>query len=224
MRVVNAVEPASPVPARPDAARTAKGALIVVGGHSRGVGKTATIEAILRRQPGGRWAAVKVSAHRHAAAHETRPLIEQDFIPDSRTQTGRYLLAGAARAFLCRTPSSQLADTASFIGRLRDTGFNVIVESNRLVDYVSPDVVLFTVAPAIADWKASSGVMLPRLDAFVIRDDDAVVALDAVRALAARGRTGFAPGHGDEAARCDRWLAARLRPYGEEPRSHVASH
>ena len=119
---------------------------------------------------------------------------------------------------------SQLSATARFVEQLREGGFNVIVESNRLVDFVSADAVVFAVAPGIADWKASSGVMLSRLHAFVIRDPAAAVALDAVRALSAKGRTGFAPGHGDEAARFGTWLAARLPALHKECGSRVATH
>lgn len=198
------------------------GALIVVGGHSRGVGKTTTIEEILRQQAGGRWAAVKVSAHRHCEPHETRPLIEQDLVPDSRTQTGRYLIAGAARAFLCRTPAAQLAATAGFIRQLRAEGLNVVVESNRVVDFVDADLVLFVVAPRIADWKWSSGVALPRTHAFVIRDADRAHALEAVGALAAKGRLGFAPGYRDEAVRFRRWFAGRLPAARDERGAHAS--
>lgn len=200
---------------------TTAGALIVVGGHSRGVGKTTTIEEILRRQAHGRWAAVKVSAHRHCEPRQIRPLIEQDLVSDSRTQTGRYLIAGAARAFLCRTPASELAATAGFIRQLRAEGLNVVVESNRLVDFVDADIVLFTVAPGIADWKASSGAALARTHAFVVRDSDQAKAIETVRSLASRGRLGFAPGDRDEAARLERWLAGRLPAVENERGAHA---
>ena len=197
--------------------------LIVVAGHSRGVGKTTTIEEILRAQREGRWAAVKVSAHRHCDPGDTKPLIERDYCADADTQTGRYLIAGAERAYLCRTPSSQLAATARFIGELHDSGFNVIVESNRLVDFLEPDVVLFAVAPRIADWKASSGVALPRTSAFVIRDPDAARALEAVHALEARGRLGFAPGHEAHDRKLHEWLRSRLQHRISERRTLEAA-
>ena len=184
--------------------------LIVVAGHSRGVGKTTTIEEILRARGDDRWAAVKVSAHRHCDPGDTKPLIERDLVAASETQTGRYLIAGAERAYLCRTPPSQLAATARFISTLRESGFNVIVESNRIVDFFVPDVVLFAVAPRIADWKASSGVALPRTNAFVIRDADRARALEAVHALEAKGRIGFAAGHDDHDRRLQSWLRDRL--------------
>jgi hypothetical protein len=199
-----------------------RAALILVAGHSRGVGKTATIEEILRAQRNGRWAAVKVSAHRHCDPRESRPLIERDITIDAATQTGRYLIAGAERAYLCRTPSSQLAATARFIRGLRESGFNVIVESNRIVDFVEPDVVVFAVAPRIADWKASSGVVLPRTHAFVVRDRDAAAAWEFVHGLELKGRLGFAAGHDAEDQRLQSWLAGRL--WHDRPRLVRAIH
>jgi hypothetical protein len=196
----------------------------VVGGHSRGVGKTTTIEEILRDRADERWAAVKVSAHRHAASHESPPLIQRDDRPDPDTQTGRYLLAGAERAFLCRTPAAQLPATAAFIRALRDEGCHVIVESNRIIDFLRPDLVLFTVAPRIEDWKSSSGVALARTDAFVIRENSEPDARAAVHALEAKGRVGFAPGHGDETIRMLAWLQVRLPVTSEEWWQYVSAH
>lgn len=196
---------------------------IAVAGHSRGVGKTAVIETILRGLD-RRWAAVKVSAHRHGEPDEPRPLVERALFADPRTQTGRYLIAGAERAFLCRAPLALLPETAGFIGEIRSAGFDVIVESNRIVQFIEPDLVLFVVAPAVADWKASSGVALMRTDAFVIRDEREADALEAVGALAAKGRTGFALGHGDETARFLSWLASRLQNVATGPRIHAATH
>ena len=199
------------------------GTTIVVAGHSRGVGKTTVIEAILGSQLRRRWAAVKVSAHRHCEPDEMRPLVERTWFADPRTQTGRYLSAGADRAFLCRTPSAQLPETATFIRDIRVAGFDVIVESNRIVDFIEPDVVLFVVAPQIADWKSSSGVALPRTHAFVVRDPREETALEAVQALQAKGRLGFAMGHGDETARLLAWLAARLPAVTADWHTHAAA-
>ncbi|MBM4362820.1 MAG: hypothetical protein FJ104_09075, partial [Deltaproteobacteria bacterium] len=118
---------------------------------------------------------------------------------------------------------AQLPAAAAFIGELRDDGVNVIVESNRIIDFIRPDLVLFAVAPRIADWKASSGVALARTDAFVIRDVSEAEAYEAVQALAAKGRSGFAPGHGDETTRLLAWLAVRL-PATSPWREHAEVH
>jgi hypothetical protein len=133
-----------------------RGRLVIVGGHSRGVGKTLLVEQWLRAHAHTRWVAVKVSAHRHAPDSVAVPRIEEWHDVEPTTQTGRYLLAGAARAFLLRAPEMALPQAASFIESLRDDGAHVIVESNRLVRYLKPQLLLFVVDPRIDDWKASS--------------------------------------------------------------------
>ncbi|MGE0463116.1 MAG: hypothetical protein AB7Q16_17260, partial [Vicinamibacterales bacterium] len=85
--------------------------LIVVGGHTRAVGKTSTIEHILRSRHGECWTAVKISAHRHARADGSAPRVEEATEASPLTQTGRYLEAGASRALLCRTPDTRLPET-----------------------------------------------------------------------------------------------------------------
>jgi hypothetical protein len=133
------------------------GALVVVGGHSRGVGKTRLIERLLRaharRHP---CVALKISAHRHASEGVCAPLIQEFDEPSPDTQTGRYLLAGARRAWLVRAPDAALPRAAAFIAGLRAGGATIFVESNRIVQYVRPDVLWFVIDPSIADWKASS--------------------------------------------------------------------
>lgn len=146
-----------------------RGALIVVGGHSRGVGKTLLVEQWLRARRGASWAGVKISAHRHAPDGTHVPLIEEAHQATPATQTGRYLAAGARRAFLLRAPDRALAHAAAFVEAIRDTGVNVIVESNRLVRHLRPDVLLFVVDPRIADWKASSGDCLRAANVVICR-------------------------------------------------------
>jgi hypothetical protein len=146
----------------------ASGGLVMVGGHSRGVGKTLLIEQWLRARDED-WIAVKVSAHRHQAAGTERSLVEEAFSPHANTQAGRYLRAGATRAFLVRAPASALPCAASFVTSLRQTGARVIVESNRLVTYLHPDVLFFVIDPDVADWKPSSVACLHTPDVILCR-------------------------------------------------------
>ncbi len=142
--------------------------LVVVGGHSRGVGKTAVVEHVLRSRPHEAWAAVKISAHRHAPAGSAVPITEEARESSTATQTGRYLAAGASRAWLCRAPSGGLDAAAAFVVSLLDAGWNVVVESNRIVQCLSPDVSLFVVSARTDDWKASSAESLRGADAIVL--------------------------------------------------------
>ena len=114
---------------------------------------------------------------------DAAPLVEETVWPSPLTQTGRYLEAGACRAFLCRTPDARLAGTAAFLLGLLAKGTSVIVESNRIVRLVRPEVLLFVVSPSVADWKASSEPCLTRADALVTGEPAAAMS----RAVAARG-------------------------------------
>lgn len=147
--------------------RVERGALVVVGGHSRGVGKTSLIEHLLRADTGKAWVAIKISAHRHAHDAVNAPLVEEAGQASALTQTGRYLAAGARRALLVRAPDAAMPRAAAFIESLRGRGSNVVVESNRIVQWLAPDVLLFVVDRRIDDWKPSSALCLPIADAIV---------------------------------------------------------
>jgi hypothetical protein len=140
------------------------GLLVVVGGHSRHVGKTTTVERILSGLLPAEWTGVKISGHSHGGGESV--LEETD--PLSGTQTARYLVAGARRAVLLRAPDNSVPAAAGQVARMRAAGQNLIVESNRLVAHCIPDLVLFVVSPSIQDWKASSTICLHRADALVI--------------------------------------------------------
>lgn len=199
--------------------------LIVVGGHTRGVGKTSAIEHILRTRRGEPWTAVKISAHRHARPDGSTPLVEEATEVSPHTQTGRYLEAGASRALLCRTPDTRLAETAALLQRLLAGGHRVIVESNRIVSLVHADVVLFLVAPALDDWKPSSGLCLTRADALVSTGRPALVAA----ALAGQGagvddRPVFCMDSDRRVHGLDVWLDARMARARGTAQGRAAMH
>ncbi len=196
--------------------------LIVVGGHTRAVGKTSTIEHILRSRRGERWTAVKISAHRHARADGSAPVVEDADIPSPLTQTGRYLEAGAARALLCRTPDTRLPETAAVLQRLLAGGHRVIVESNRIVSLVHADVVLFLVAPAMDDWKPSTGPCLARADALVSSGQPAAVAAAiAAHGAGLDGRPVFQMDGERRVQGLNAWLDARLARACGTVRAHA---
>lgn len=187
--------------------RQQPGRLIVVGGHTRGIGKTAVVAHLLRTLGWAGAAAVKISAHRHATGPVAPVMIEEAREASPETQTGRYLAAGAARAWLCRCPATRLPEAAAFIDALRARGHDVLVESNRIVDVIEPDLLLFVVSARIDDWKASSAACLQRADALVLSPGSAGVP-DTVWRLAAP-RTGPVRAFGLTAD----WAAPGLTPW-----------
>jgi hypothetical protein len=190
--------------------------LIVVGGHSRHVGKTSVVTSVLRQVDAGRWIAVKLSGHNHAM-----PQTE----PAHTRQTARYRQAACGSALLLCAPDGNLGPAARSIQRMIAAGRNVIAESNRLVCHCEPDLVLFVIAPGIHDWKASSAACLRKADAIVLHGEGELpgqaVALggDAVLRLP---RFRFSPG-ADTPSEFISWLHHRLRRDSGTSHSYTGS-
>ncbi len=140
-----------------------KGKLVVVGGHSRRVGKTCVMEAILRATPRLAWHALKISGHHH---RETAT-----GVPAMAGQTARYLAAGAASADLLSLSDADFPQATTALDSLLGEGRHLLVESNRIVRHLRPDLVLFVVDPSNSDWKQSSAGCLECAHALVFSQD-----------------------------------------------------
>jgi hypothetical protein len=149
-------------------------AIIVVGGSSRGAGKTSLVCGLIAALPEFRWNAVKITAHDHG--HPT-PIWEENE-PGEETDTARYLAAGAARAFLATLPTRDQAsqpDLPSVLDKLWPNfgrGTNLIFESNSIVHHVRPNVCLMIQAVPkrdlpLPDRKPSFIAALSHADAVV---------------------------------------------------------
>jgi hypothetical protein len=119
-------------------------AIIVVGGRSKGVGKTTLACGLIAALPEFHWTAVKVSTH----AHDKTDSIWEESVAAQGTDTARYLAAGAARSFLATPPSQDgwfVPDFPALLQRLSAVlgrGANVIFESNSIVQHVRFDLCL----------------------------------------------------------------------------------
>lgn len=155
--------------------------LLVVGGHSRNIGKTSVVEGLIRKLRPEKWTALKITQYGHgvcshhgeACGCETEPdhpfALSEEYEP-SRTDSGRFLAAGAERSFWLRTPAGQLARAAVTIQKILGQSVNVIVESNSVLELVKPDVFLMLLDFSCEDFKASSMRFLDRADAFLVID------------------------------------------------------
>jgi hypothetical protein len=154
--------------------------LVVVGGHSRNIGKTAVAAAIIAGTRELGWTALKVTQYGHnlcsedGRACECAPenpdhpfAINREESRDGRTDTSRFLTAGAAEAFWVRTPVGRLAEAMPAIRGLMEGKAYVIAESNSLLRFLRPDVYLVVLDGDTADFKASARENLDRADAFV---------------------------------------------------------
>jgi hypothetical protein len=155
--------------------------LVVVGGHSRNIGKTSVVAGLIRKLRDRRWTAVKITQYGHGiCAHkneacgcEAEPdhpfALSEEYEPGT-TDSGRFLAAGAERSFWLRTPAGELARAAGTLRKILDQSENVIVESNSVVELVQPDVFLMLLDFSCQDFKASSMRFLDRADAYILID------------------------------------------------------
>lgn len=119
-------------------------AIIVVGGSTRGAGKTTLVCGLIAALPEFRWTAVKITTHEHGYP---TPIWEETK-PGDETDTARYLAAGAKRAFLACAPGGDKGAEHSLPAVLDELwprfgrGTNLIFESNSVVHHVRPNVCL----------------------------------------------------------------------------------
>jgi molybdopterin-guanine dinucleotide biosynthesis protein len=158
--------------------------LLVVGGHTRNIGKTALVVDLLRAFPEAAWTAVKITQYGHGlcsregracdcAPDEHMFAIDEEQERKSGSDTSRFLAAGAAHAFWLRTKQGRLAEALPLLRETLDrtagSDGNVIVESNTLLNFLRPRLYLVVLDPTQEDFKESARFHLDRADALVLR-------------------------------------------------------
>ena len=154
-------------------------AVVVIGGHSRSVGKTSVVAGLIAALPEYHWTALKITQYGHGVCslkgeschcatddHSWAISEEKDRSGDS--DTSRFLVAGAARALWVRTEQGRLAEAIQTIRRRIAESENAIVESNSILKFVRPDVYLTVLDPATADFKRSAQEFLDQADAVIL--------------------------------------------------------
>jgi hypothetical protein len=165
--------------------------LVVIGGHSRSVGKTSVVAGLIAALPEFEWTAAKITQYGHGICsadgepcdcatgdHSWAITEEHDRSGDS--DTSRFLIAGARRVFWVRTQQGRLAEAIPTLRTRLDVGRNVIIESNSVVKFLRPDLYLTVLNPETADFKTSSREFLDRVDAVILHQSDAAPAWDSV--------------------------------------------
>ena len=160
--------------------------LVVVGGHTRNIGKTSVICSLIRAASNLEWTAMKITQFGHGVCSKdgqecgcTVPdhdyALTRELDPASGTDTSRYLAAGAERSYWVRTASGNLGEAMPALRRLWDSSGNAIVESNSLLQFVRPDLYLVVLDFGVEDFKDSSRRYLDRADAVIAVSDTAPV-------------------------------------------------
>ena len=154
-------------------------AIIVVGGHSRNIGKTSVMEGLIRGMPEMRWTAFKITQFGHGMCSangepcdcetdEHTVAVSEERNVGSGTDSARYLAAGAVRSFWVRTRQGQLAEAMPRIRKELEQTENAVIESNSILRFLRPDLYLSVLDPAVADFKESARLYLDRADAVLV--------------------------------------------------------
>jgi hypothetical protein len=159
-------------------------ATIVVGGHSRNVGKTSVVAGIIAALPAHQWTAVKITQFGHGicsvngkschcAVDEHTMAISEERDRSGKTDTSRFLVAGAPRALWVRTKQGHLKEAMPALRQRLPGAGNVIIESNSVMKFLRPDIYLSVLDYATADFKASAREFLELADALLIHTSSA---------------------------------------------------
>jgi molybdopterin-guanine dinucleotide biosynthesis protein len=165
--------------------------VIVVGGHTRSIGKTQLVCDIVAAFPKTNWIAGKITQYGHGvcaqngencdcAPDEHISALDWETRRDSGTDSARFLEAGAKRSFWLRTKQGFLAEglpelrmalaqVANPSPSLDNTA--LIVESNSLMQFVKPSLYFAVIDPAKDDFKHSAQLALDRAQALVLRGE-----------------------------------------------------
>ena len=141
---------------------------IIVGGHSRKVGKTAVTTALISAFSEFPWTALKISTHCHGnPASDTGFSIYEEHNRDRLTDSSRYLAAGAVRSFWVQVQANQLqAAIPQLMSVLRPSPF-LILESNNILQYIPKDILIMVLNYDVAGFKESARKILPLANAIV---------------------------------------------------------
>jgi hypothetical protein len=154
-------------------------AIVVVGGHSRSVGKTSVVAGLISALPEFRWTALKITQYGHGicsangavcdcATADHSWAISEEADRSGKSDTSRFLVAGAQRVLWVRTQQGRLAEAMPSV-RIKIAGArNVIIESNSVIRFLRPDLYLTVLDPKTADFKSSAREFIDRADAIIL--------------------------------------------------------
>jgi len=155
-------------------------AIVVIGGHSRNIGKTSVVAGLIARLPQYNWTAFKITQYGHGfctangepcdcQTDDHTLAISEERSRTSGTDTARFLAAGAERSIWVRTRIGMLAEAMPRIRKELVQAENAMIESNSILQFLKPDLYLTVLDAGTADFKNSARLFLDRADAVLIR-------------------------------------------------------
>jgi hypothetical protein len=156
-------------------------AVIVVGGHSRSVGKTSVVAGIIAAMPELRWTAVKITQYGHGicstdgkpcecATDDHSWALTEERNRSGESDSSRFLMAGATRSLWVRTRQGMLAEAMPRLRKELAGAENTVLESNSVMRFLRPDLYLTVLDAANPDFKASAKEFLDRADAVILQN------------------------------------------------------
>src|SRR5579862_1857015 len=156
-------------------------AVVVVGGHSRSVGKTSVVAGLISALPEYNWTAFKVTQYGHGicsrkgepcqcASDDHAWAISEETDRSGDSDTSRFLVAGAQSAWWVRTEQGRLAEAMPRIREKLSGVKNAILESNSILKFIHPDLYLTILDPRTVDFKKSAKQFLADADAVILHE------------------------------------------------------
>ena len=158
-------------------------AVVVVGGHSRNIGKTSAVASLIAGLPEYRWTAFKITQYGHGVCSANGEpcdcqtddhtlAVSEERSRTSGTDSARYLAAGAERSLWVRTRQGMLGEVMPRVRKelaaVEGSGGNAIVESNSIMGFLRPDLFLTVLDAGTADFKPSALKYLDRAGAVLL--------------------------------------------------------
>jgi len=160
--------------------------IVVIGGHTRSVGKTSVVAGLIAALRDFRWTALKITQYGHGVCsangqpcdcatgdHSWAVTEEKDRSGES--DTSRFLAAGAEHSWWVRTQQGRLAEAMPRVRAILAAAENTIIESNSILRFLKPDLYLTVLDPATEDFKSSAQQFLDRADAVLLHKHDSGV-------------------------------------------------
>ncbi|MGA7929471.1 MAG: hypothetical protein WCA20_26150 [Candidatus Sulfotelmatobacter sp.] len=156
-------------------------AIVVIGGHSRSLGKTSVVAGLISALREYDWTAVKITQYGHGvcsadgapcdcATTDHTWAISEEKDRGGESDTSRFLVAGAVRALWVRTEQGRLAEAMPALRRRLDGSRYVILESNSVLKFLRPDLYLTVLDPGTEDFKNSAREFLDRAGAVILHE------------------------------------------------------
>jgi hypothetical protein len=193
---------------------------VVVGGHSRKVGKTSVTAGLIRAFSEYDWTAIKISSHWHAGdvPAEDADLnricsIREEKNREGNSDTSRFLAAGAARSFWVRIKGNGLEAAMERLHPILQSSPFVIIESNAILRFIRPDLCILVLRYDVEDFKESARELLRQAHAAVaFGRGSSTPSWEGMANAALTGVPQFSPDDlGIMPAEFIGWVAARLR-------------